>query len=260
MVINEVFATDAAGHISETVFSNGLIIDQTAPVKVSLAEIGDNLVQNPSFEEDDGVHLLTEFRPQRMCSVHEISSWVPSECAAVVTGKVREGRNALWLRGNISQIVQTVSHGKSYSLVFYASHVPSEGHITSTEEVFVQFGNDLHVFKIHSRPGHSTSEMAISWQRVTGLFEVTSASPAITIGTLARSDGILIDDIVLTEMSEVMEDDVKYITAHAVLLHYFSSLHASWKCADPESGIKDYMWAIGELFDEPSPINSFISI
>ena len=244
-IVSEVVATDAAGHTSPKAISNGVVIDSTSPDKVNLRDYGYNLIQNPSFEQTLSTESISKFLPRSTCIADIIPLWETSDCYLVLRGSVMEGSNALWLRGNISQSISTLTKGRTYSLVFYVTHLPALTNAALAEETFVQIGNYRHVFKIHARPGHTQSKPMTSWQMISGTFVSQFNTAVLTIGTMSRSNGILIDDIVLTELDELIGSSDGHVIVHAVLLHGWTSIHVSWKCEDLESGIKGYMWAIG---------------
>jgi hypothetical protein len=80
-------------------------------------------------------------------------------------------------------------------------------------------------------------------------FRPTSDNCNITISNLNRNNGFLLDDIKV-QVIETSPENEGGLAVHVntVILHQWSSIHASWNFVDAESPITEYLWAIGKLY------------
>ena len=162
-MISEVRAKDMVGHTSDTVKSNGVIIDTTPPIPLSVEDIKQNILYNPSFETYTALNYigLDKFEPTRECShTMLVEGWDTEGCTVVVVSdvhNVQNGQAFIWTRGSIKQPIDNLEIGNVYRLSFYASHLPTSKNIALHAEGFVEIDAERHMFQMHSKPGRPSS-------------------------------------------------------------------------------------------------------
>ena len=109
----------------------------------------------------------------------------------------QDGRSFLSLHGSISQIFNT-TQGSHYQIVFFASHViPSQDPLVNQEGRIEAPGLNR-VFKLYNRPASSHSDQtpsSIQWHEHRFYFTATEDLSTLTISSVGRSNGILLDNI-----------------------------------------------------------------
>ena len=253
-LVNEIFATDQVGHKSTTALSNGVIVDETPPMRLHHVFYGENLLMNPSFENTSSAVSLAYLK-MNTCRFDNQTDWVVSDdgCSTVVTAAadmVEDGITFLTLKGSISQIVSQLNIQSLYRLRFSTSHLPLDSATRSNNEGFVEFDGNKHLFMLYSKPQRSDNKsVKLSWHLHTFVFKPRSDEILIKIGSYDNTVGLAIDNIQLQE-SFTKDDDAReaegHIEVHTVFQHDWSSVHASWNFYDGESGVKEYLWAIGK--------------
>ena len=255
-IVSEIYATDLVGHTSDTVVSDGVVIDKTPPVRQYHLSFGDNLLTNPSFEDISTSVTIEELNLTHSCPYDSPQYWLLAKdsCGITVTATadhVQNGATFLVLKGTISQTVTGINRESVYSLTFYTSHVATEDSSKSNSEGFVSFNGEKHVIVLHSKPNRSDHKyVQMSWQYNSFTFRPKDSEIKIEIGAFENSVGIAIDNVELKESISTNDNGNNaegHVRAHTVFLHDWSSLHASWNFIDDESGIQEYLWAIGRL-------------
>lgn len=255
-MVTEVRATDAAGHVSAIAISNGVVIDTSAPVRENRTTLGDNIVENPSFET---VELFVEtetLTKDTECSEKPPPSWNLTDYTCLyhvkdVSGSAQDGKYFIILSGKIGQSLSGLEEGSIYKVTFYTSHLNLASTMMSSKLGILQINNDQHIFTLYDKPYRSDIEDGLSditWHKHTFYFYCSDSITTITIGTLVESAGLAIDNVsvqnlAVTAAHEATEDG--HVQIHTVFVHDWSSIHASWSYFDPESSIKEYLWAIG---------------
>ena len=254
-LVNEVYATDQVGHVSKTVLSDGVVVDNTPPVRRQHLRYANNLLFNPSFESSESLVRIENLTMTHSCHHNSPTSWVIADnsCAIITTAAadiVQDGTMFLALKGSISQTVTQLNPGSLYRLAFYTSYLPLNDVIKANNEGFVAFGDNKRSFMLYTKPNRSDHSIAtLSWHLHTMVFKPLHTEANITIGSYENRVGIAIDNIQLQECIASNEESERaegHVNAHMVFLHSWSSIHASWNFYDAESGLKEYLWAIGK--------------
>ncbi|XP_078701246.1 uncharacterized protein LOC144927586 [Branchiostoma floridae x Branchiostoma belcheri] len=252
---SKVYAVDAAGLQSAVAKSDGMTIDTTAPVLMEKLEVGQNIVQDFSFEESSSQLGVESGDALDFSSLPSFTSshWTVEEgsTAAVLNASAGDhGINFLYLAGSISQLLSTTS-GSKYRMTLSLKHNPFVKNKRSDEEVLIEAPGVSKIVQLYHRPGRHDAQSENRWQKATMFFTATSGSSAISIATPGRTRGVLIDnvDVRLCNVMEVGEGMSSNNSVHVELeiIHGFNSVFASWGFVDMESPIVDYMWAIGTV-------------
>ncbi|XP_033751510.1 LOW QUALITY PROTEIN: uncharacterized protein LOC117335547 [Pecten maximus] len=258
-VYNKVYAVDGLGQKSDTAVSDGVTVDTTQPIPYQLVHHDTiNLAANPSFEISGGHSIQwDQANITDICNVNSTlhpDIWMSAmdTCTAVVssdTNLAKDGRSMVVLRGVLSQEITELEVGGLYRVTFVTSHLPSTESVIANKEGFVEFGN-RHVFLMYTKAyryddyGTDTREK-ISWHLHTFYFVITSTTTILSLGSLDRGTGILIDDVQVHHVSHSESTTSDTVNAHVVFLHEWGSIHGSWSFVDAESHITEYLWAIG---------------
>ncbi|XP_022100380.1 uncharacterized protein LOC110984469 isoform X2 [Acanthaster planci] len=269
---SKISAFDAAGQQSMSVSSNGFVVDTTPPEPAEHILVGDNLIQNPSFEEKEELHYSDMDYDRTVSSgdglsggasgdvgIQSLSSpesgdfktWdikSGSQFSVVSSEKkiAKDGHSFLSLRGAISQTFNTTM-GSQYQIVIFVSHMPSQNPLLN-QEVCIEAPGLNHVFRLYDRPahGHSDESMrSIQWHRQRFYFTASEDVSTLKISSVGRSNGILLDNVQLRQISIRPTNDDGSVQVFTQFIYGWSSLQAKWHFIDPESPIVDYSWAIG---------------
>ncbi|XP_078700910.1 uncharacterized protein LOC144927390 [Branchiostoma floridae x Branchiostoma belcheri] len=252
---SKVYAVDAAGLQSAVAKSDGMTIDTTAPVLLEKLEVGQNIVEEFSFEEiPNQLHVKSgEVLDFTSLPSFTSSHWTVEEgsTAAVLNASAGDhGSSFLYLAGSISQLLSTTT-GSKYRMTLSFNHSPFVKNKRSDEEVLIQAPGVSKIVQLYHRPGRHDAQSENRWQKATMFFTATSGSSTISIATPGRTRGVLIDnvDVRLCNVKEVGEGMSSNNSVHVELeiIHGLSSVFASWEFVDMESPIVDYMWAIGTV-------------
>ncbi|CAH1249044.1 SCARF2 [Branchiostoma lanceolatum] len=252
---SKVYAVDAAGMQSDVATSDGVTIDTTPPVPLEKLEVGQNIVEDFSFEDSPSPIRVESRDGLSFSSLPSFTSshWTigGGSSAAVLNGSAGDhGSNVLYLAGSLSQQLTTTT-GSKYRLTLSLLHNPFVQNKRSDEEVLIQAPGISKVVQLYRRPGRHDSKNANRWQKATIFFTATSASSSISVETPGRTRGILVDnvDVRLCNVMEAQEGMSSNNSVHVELqiIHGLSSVFASWGFVDMESPIVDYMWAIGTV-------------
>ena len=245
------------GHMSDTVLSDGVTVDDTPPIRLKQSHYRDNMLLNPSFENSASPARVEELKMTHTCQYDTLTNWIINDngCAVIATAAadiVQDGSKFLALKGTISQRVTQLNIGSLYRFTFYTSHLPFDRVIKSNNEGFVEFDGEKHSFMLYTKPSRSDhSFVLLSWHLHTFIFKAFHAEAIVKIGAYGNNVGIAVDNIQLQEIITLDKESGKadgHVSAHTVFVHSWSSIHASWTFFDAESGIKEYMWAIGKTF------------
>ena len=253
--MSEVWATDKVSHRSNTVLSDGVIVDSSPPLRLHHLQYEKNLIQNPSFEDSDSPVAIDGLTLTHSCHNNNHTRWYVNDdsCGVIAianTDIVQDGTKFLTIKGSIFQAVSQLNIGSLYRLTFYSSHLPLINAFKSNTEGFVDFDGDTRPFMLYARPNRSDHTfVTLSWHLHTIVFKPLHAEANLSIGTYENLVGIAIDNIQLQESISSDKDSKRaegHVVAHTVFIHSWSSIHASWNFYDAESGIKEYLWAIGK--------------
>jgi hypothetical protein len=254
---SKVYAEDNVGHTSTVISSDGVTVDITPPVAVSMSHATGDFVDNPSFEESNGCFVdIENMSMDTMCG-HNCAtpvSWNISndDCVESLRSDVDtafHGRAFSFVKGYIRQTISGLTHGDIYRVTFVASHLPIGRSVISNIEGRVRFGDAEHIFMLYLKDStHGSSKQKVVWHQQSFYFKSKTESADLVIDNLNRNIGLLIDNVRIHKVIKDSNDvDAKRIHINIIALHQWSSIHSSWQFVDTESPIIDYLWAIGKL-------------
>ncbi|KAK3103765.1 hypothetical protein FSP39_021725 [Pinctada imbricata] len=259
MLYHKVYAEDSVGYRSPVVVSDGVRVDTTAPIPQYLLHMGENVLQNPSFETVTSYTSAQSINTTQICNLtsdFHPDFWTLTEnsCGTVVdstTNLALDGRKFLFIRGGLVQYLSGLMVGELYRLEFYTSHTLMSSSLIANKEGFVNFGGDRDVFLIYNKAyrkdGHgSSSRPTVSWHKHTFYFEPREAEVNLTIGSVDDRTGIFIDHVTFEHVDRNSSNtDGDKVKAHVVYVHTWGSIHSSWTFMEDVSRIVEYTWAIG---------------
>lgn len=255
-IYSKVYAINAVGLQSETVVSDGIVIDATPPVPEAFVQFGANLIINPSFEVDsaDAVVDLTDSAAiQAKCAANfSPASWniLNNTCSVAIkplANVAQDGKNMLLLFGTIEQTVSNLQIGSRFRIQFYASHHAASHYPTLSNEVVLQIGAERHVLLLFPRVSRIDQSLDdwIPWQKHVYYFTAKKNSVSIKLGTASNRGGILLDNVSV-ESYDTAPASTDLVSIHSARIQDWSSIHASWNFVDVDSPIVNYQWAIGK--------------
>ena len=255
-VVTEVRATDAAGLISDTVSSDGVLIDLTGPVRENRTTLEENIISNPSFETAEQFIDITNLTADSKCSDETLPGWntTDSSCLFHVydeNGSANDGKYFIIISGIVSQKLSAIEVGNFYRVQFYSSHIDFDSATISSKFGVLAIDEEKHTFVLYSKPKrHDVSKKgnAFSWHKHTFYFQGARNTSTLTIGTVGTATGLAIDSVsiqkvIVSSNQEALPEG--HVQGHTYFLHDWSSVHATWNFIDPQSSIKEYLWAIG---------------
>ncbi|XP_063408922.1 uncharacterized protein LOC134692402 [Mytilus trossulus] len=251
-VVSKVYAVDFVGHVSDIATSDGVTIDETPPKPVKLIFTEKSMIKNPSFEDGGNDFVdISNISAAYICGYTKPDHWNSSDedCICVLGSSksiAMDGRSFLFLRGSVLQTLFNLQIDNTYSIKFFTAYVPFEDSVLSNKEGYIEFGNERHVFLVYQKPGKHGSDIEVSWHSHTFFFTAKNTKVNISFGSMDDTTGILLDDIQISK-AEVFDVEINSypVLSHAIWLHEWSSIHASWQFVDEESPIVEYLWAIG---------------
>ncbi len=250
----KVSAVDAVGHRSAVAVSDGAVVDTSPPDKRNIVYLGDNLVSNPSFEEDEGAALSTDVN----CSHLVPTSWESGSesCIKTLTPEApnaKDGTTHLTVSGSIKQTVAGLVVGRTYLLSVHTGYPETLTVNHKAVEGFVSIGRDVFTFSLDPRlckPVCKPDEQSyILWSTHKYHFVAETTSANLTIGTVSRNMEVAVDHVAVQTVeysgdASVM-DTQTHVMLHPVYLSYWSSLQITWYFTDDTSPIIEYTWAAG---------------
>jgi hypothetical protein len=224
-------------------------------VIVSKLQYGDNLVKNPSFEEDNsndkGSLYFIEKVPIHWSTEHQ-------DTVAGVLGYTKlaeEGEKLLILFGGIKQKIQNLIIGEKYRVVIHASQIyPSPSpNLVQHCRVVLPDGKE-YIFQLNqraSRPDVNGDQMTSFWQRHSFYFYAYYTTGDFTIASVGETNAVLLDAITIEETQDDGWTPKRKLTdnhplsVRGIHTNDWNSVHVAWEFEDRESPIIDYKWAIG---------------
>ncbi|CAH1787741.1 unnamed protein product [Owenia fusiformis] len=269
----KVYAIDAADLSSFMSVSDGISIDTTPPDIMQIAESGENLLRNPSFEDGESVFSVYDNATLWINSADSAPIYWEIEDgskAAVISSENNEfknGRKACFLLGTLKQSFNTAA-GKIYALRFFVSHPPysSIRHVIQNGQI--QAPGIHETFRVYPRQEmslinngnpnvHMSNGSNIAWHKHMYTFRATEATSTIVLQTLEDNSGLLFDDVLVEEITHASSDGTIQVTYQQI--NEWSSIHAQWEAVDIESPIVDISWAIG-LVQGGTQLQPFTSV
>ena len=258
-----VTAENNAGLRSYAVVSSGATIDSddmnrrpvARPRESNSPSLADgNLILNPSFESTNStrcsdVDLSIDVATQNWTLDTIYSELVTTSSPLVIP---YNGCTALLFIGTISQAIAT-SPGVEYELSFAMRRNNS----LKLSEALVSVPGQLKVISLFSQ---KQSGVPDGWVRYSFIFTAPgdSNTSEISLTTVDDSYALFVDDfsVILlnssTEISALAGDVVVtwpeaiYIS-HVPISQSWTRLYVSWDIFDPDSGVREYLWAVGTV-------------
>ena len=256
-----VIAENNAGLRSYDVVSNGAIIDSddlnrrplARPRQSGPALADSNLILNPSFESTNTTRCSDFDQSIDLATQNWTLQTIYSELVTTSSSFVPYGGcTALLFTGTISQAVAT-SPGVEYELSFAMKRNNS----LKLSEALVSIPGQSKIIPLFSQKQSGSPD---GWVRYSFIFTAPddSNTSEISLTTVDNNYALFVDDfsVILlnssTEISAPTGDivvtwpDAIYIS-HAPISQSWTQLYVSWDIFDPESGVLEYLWALGTV-------------
>ncbi|XP_071784665.1 uncharacterized protein [Asterias amurensis] len=239
---------------AESTDNSSLAFTTDSPVADSTtedeAELNDN--SSPALTTESAVESTTSSEEDSESPQDEIAPWElgsGAQITVITHGKkiARDGRSFLSLQGSISQTFNSTP-GSHYRVLFFTSHVVPSHEPLLNQEGRIEAPGLNRVFRLYSRPAgsHSNQNLAsIQWHEQRFYFTASEALSTLRVSSVGRSNGILLDNIQVTQITTEPSSGQGSVDVHTQFIHSWSSLQAKWHFVDTESPIIDYNWAIG---------------
>ena len=249
---NKVYAVDTVGHQSVVVVSDGVTVDTSAPVRKSVAYLGTNLLENPSFEENS----LTE--SETACNLVIPASWQTDakSCIRLIVPEsalARDGTTVVSVSGTIKQTVTGLEVGKRYKVTIHTGYPETILNHHKAVEATVAVGGEVFSFTLDPNLCKGTCQVGdhtiIMWNKHTYMFTATATSTDLEISTTSRTMELVLDHVTLQTVDYVSggQSTEGHLMVHSVFLSHWSYIHASWHFEDVESPITEYRVAVGKV-------------
>ena len=226
-----VVAVNMAGVQSNAVPSNGFTVDLDRPVAQKCTSYSSNLLQNGSFEADPCRRTATLQTVQGWETVSDV------KLVGIDTTAAYSGCHSLQIGSPIQQNFSS-SPGEDYALSFALRALSQSDRTTSS--IQVSASDYTRVFTLYAND---------HWQ----VFELPfTASASTTTITLSPVGGeVLVDDVQVTNCSlRTATDRIPLLRSQrtpAFISSSLAELSASWWIVDEQSGVQEYLWALGTV-------------
>lgn len=238
VAVNQVGVSSA-----QPVMSNGLIIDSSRPTGVNCTQHSDNLLTNPSFDGSDISSIHGNLITRDVALVGWQRSLSELQVLSVNDLLAVNGRFSLFMVGSISQTIDTAPN-VDYLVTFYVHRWNNNGDLLSGTITAPGLNRR---FDIHPT--------VTTWTRISYMFTATDNSSLITISTSGDNLGFAIDNVEVTycmNSSSIVVSSPIISLPEAINIgpsRYLPSstmrLYCNWYIEDVDSGIAEYLWAIG---------------
>ncbi|KAK2161993.1 hypothetical protein NP493_1549g00025 [Ridgeia piscesae] len=242
-----VYAINGAGLKSAGVSSDGAVIDSIPPSPVHRFLLGNNLIKNPSFEEDSLQTVARKIVPKEWRGMGTVYLTSSSQGTTAP-----EGRQFVDIvSGHVKQTFATVTKAK-YRVSFHV-HTPDTGRFHSQQLGFVQLPGFHSAFVVQQKVATSTE-----WQKHVYYFIASDSSSAVVVGAVGHKTGFLLDNVVVQEVGlgnrSPSNDPRDPVSSHVQPMHVhvtsrgsYTAVTAAWDVEDPESPVTGHSWAIGTV-------------
>ena len=231
---SHISAVNIAGVQSDTGSSNGFTVDISQPMAQRCTEYSPNLIQNGSFE-------MASCRPTS--ALNDLYGWDSVsnlQLLGMDSLAAYSGCHSLRLSAPIQQTFAS-SPGGEYALSL-AMRAFSDGRV-GPSRVQVSAAGSTRVFTTY--PSWDTNH----WQVFELLFSASSSSTTITISP-AGGD-IVVDDIQVINCTMLATTNrlqvLRSRQSPAFISSGLAEVSLSWLVTDEESGVHEYMWALGTV-------------
>ena len=246
-----VVAVNNAGVWSDDVSSNGITVDTTRPEHIQCMW---NTLPISSFEPAipgdspcPSTAALEEVGGDWVVEAAHAELLPPSPSSSPLSGCF-----SLFLTGQIT-LTLTTAPDTLYTFSFWLGQKPGSGcgHHTPLLTRVVAPGLDR-VVAVHSQ----TEDTLQHWSRFEFQFTVDGPNSTLVLATLSDQYGIVVDGLTVSECQTSIPipiDDLisnQSSVIHVSQEHLSGSrtrLHARWEVGDGESGVREYLWAVGTV-------------
>ena len=235
-----VTAVNQIGRSSPPAISDGLVIDDSRPTVVKCAHRSVNFLSNPSFDGPNSSNVHENAISNQIALSGWQHSLVEAKVLSINELVAVNGRFSLFMAGSISQTL-TTSPNTEYRVTFYVHRWRNDGDLVSG---------------IITAPGLKRKfeilQYVTTWVRISYVFTASSSSSTITISSSVGRHAFAIDNVIvdycissvaiaeMTSWSEAINiGPSSYLSAAS------TKLYVDWYITDNESGIAEYLWAIG---------------
>ena len=184
-----VYAINGAGLKSAGVSSDGVVIDSTPSSPVHRFLLGNNLIKNPSFEEDSLQTVARKIVPKEW----RRSGTVYLTSRSHVTTASEERQFVDIVSGYVKQTFATVTKAK-YRVSFHV-HTPDTGRFHSQQLGFVRLPGFHSAFVVQQKVATSSE-----WQKHVYYFVASDSSSVVVVGAVGHKTGFLLDNVVVQEV------------------------------------------------------------
>ena len=249
-----VVAVNIAGLRSADAVSNGLAIDSSRPLGRQCSGYGPEMLSNPSFEGATPPPTCTDVPSPD----NTTDGWVLNALSADVllsgTDFVPyDGCFSLLLVGTISQVFSTVP-GTSYRLSFaLRRHIfTGSEHVSLFQARLSAPGIDRFVTVEPQERG----SLVNAWRSFEMVFSAEETESEIVLQTVGYRYSILVDGFSVRRCDSFLEPTSTDTIAQwpnvinlgqEYISRSITRIHGNWNIEDPESGVMEYLWAIGTV-------------
>ena len=250
-----VVAVNVVGSRSNAVASTGVIVDDSRPVGVQCTAYGPDLLSNPSFE---GVSSTPSVCPGVVALGSATEEWNLEALYARVEHATAEfspydGCVSVYLVGAISQTFNTTPSTVYRLSLALARHSSDRSEHTSLLRAKLIAPGLERIISLRALDEGQTSS---EWRRYDFTFTADSTSTKVSIETVSNNYGILLDRFSIrscTSATELSSTDTivqwpsVFHLGQDSIAYTRTRINANWDITDPESGIREYYWAIGTI-------------
>jgi len=226
--------------LAQPIKSNGLIVDSTRPVVVNCTQQSENLLSNPSFDGPE----ISNIHGNLIANEVALNSWLNSlsevQVLSVSDLLAVSGGFSLFMVGYISQAISSTPN-VDYFITFYIHRWNNNGDLLSGTITAPGLDRRFDILPT-----------VTTWTRISYMFTAISNMSLITIST---SEGFAIDSVevthcvnrrsIVTVSPTVSLPEAISIGPSRYLSSSIMRLYCNWYIEDDDSGIAEYLWAIG---------------
>ena len=245
-----VYAINGAGFISAGVSSDGVVTDSTPPSSIHRFLLGNNLIKNPSFEQDTLQTVARKIVPKEWRGLGTV--YLTSSSHGTTAPEGRQFVDIV--SGYVKQTFATETKAK-YRVSFHV-HTPDTGRFHSQQLGFVRLPGFHSAFAVQQKVATSSK-----WQKHVYYFIASDSSSVVSIGAVGHKTGFLLDNVVVREVGlghrspssdprDPVNSHVQPMHVHVTSMGSYTAVSAAWDVEDPESPVTGHSWAVGTVRGE----------